>query len=92
MALDKKNCLNVFFRDISPILVMFRIAGGLPIRENYDPATKQYSVQLKFLSPWLMSSVLMNGLQIYTIAYLSSKAYQVQDQIYKFILQIMKFF
>lgn len=91
MALDRKNCLNVFFRDISPLLVMFRIAGGLPIRENYDRATKQYSVQLKFLSPWMMSSLLMNGLQIYTIAYLSSKAYQVQDQIYKLIFQITNF-
>lgn len=80
MSRNKKNSMNVFFRDVAPILLMFKVAGGLAINENYDRDTKKYSVHLKFSSPWSISSVLMNGLQIYMIVFLSAKAYQVWEK------------
>jgi hypothetical protein len=77
MARNKRNSKNVFFRDVAPILFMFKVAGGLAISENYDGVSKKYSVHLKFSSLWFVFSVLMNGLQIYMIVFLSTKAYQV---------------
>ena len=77
MARNKKTSTNAFFYGISPLILMFKFAGGLLICENYDKDTKKYRLKFKFLSPWTISSVLINGLQIYMIVWLSTKAYQV---------------
>jgi len=70
--------VNIFFRDISPLMFLYRVTGGIPIADNFDKKTKKYSVQAKVSSPWILYSFLLVGLQYFVLTDLALRAFKVK--------------